>query len=664
MQVRKFLLLTIFLICVPAIRADAQRPMTPRDLWSMGRVSSPTLSPDGKTVLYTVQNWDLAALKAQTDLYSVPVTGGTPTLVHASANSPAYSPDGKQLAYITDGQVYIGDRKVTNLPNGAGGPIVWSHDGTKLLVNSSVTPDDSLAHRFAALAKGKSQARIYDDLGYRHWNEWNNGDRSHVFVVDVASGMTRDVTPGSFDSPPIALEGFQDYDISPDGSEIAYAANKHVPTMVGTGNDVYLTTSASDGGGKVMVANEANDNSPVYSPDGKYIAWIAMERPAFESDLARLKIYNRASGQVTDLTGALDLPVGEFKWSPDSKTLYFTVQDQLYNSLFKVGLDGKAPVRITANQFISGFAVAPDGRTIVVAKQSVASPVELFAIDAKGNTLRQLTHVNDDLLKQLALQPVEPFWFTGAEGAKVEGFIVKPPHFDASKKYPVVFVIHGGPQGAWEDSWSYRWNPNQLAAPGYVIVTVNPRGSTGYGQKFTDEISRDWGGKVYTDLMNGLDYALQNNSYMNANDVAAAGASYGGYMINWINGHTDRFKALILHDGIFNTESAYGSTEELWFPEWEFGGLPWQHPELYEKWNPANYAQNMKTPTLVIHGALDYRLPLAQGLIAFTTLRRQGVPARLLVFPDEGHWVLKPANAFVWWGEMLGWLARYLRTAD
>jgi dipeptidyl aminopeptidase/acylaminoacyl peptidase len=645
---------TLLFILLFVSAANAQRPMTARDLWSLGRVGNPVLSPDGSQVAYTVTRYDLDTFKSKTEIWSVPTAGGAPRLLASPGSQPSWSPAG-QLAYTRGGQLYIGDKQVTNVANGVGGPLVWSRDGRKILFSSSVAEGPNPTRE-------KSQARVYDELMYRHWDEWEDENRNHVLVLDVATGQTKDVTPGPFDTPPIALEGFQDYDISPDGSEIAFVRNTSVPTMVGTGNDIWVV-SANGGEPRLLTQSKANDISPLYSPDGRYIAYLAMQRAGFEADRTELILYDRSTQQRRSLTSPLDLSVDNFAWAADSKSIYFLAGDQINHSVFRVALNG-APVRITEGSYNSGLAVSRDGKTIVVAQQAVERPVELFVLDAKGRTLRQLTHVNDDLLKQLALQPAESFWFTGAEGAKVQGFIVKPPNFDASKKYPVVYLIHGGPQGVWANSWSYRWNPNMFAAPGYVVVAVNPRGSTGYGQKFTDEISGDWGGKAYTDLMNGIDYALATYPFADKDRVAAAGASYGGYMINWINGHTNRFKALINHDGIFNTMSMYGSTEELWFPEWEFGGLPWEKPELYEKWNPARFAQNMRTPTLVVHGGLDYRVPLEQGLMTFTALRRQGVPARFLYFPDEGHWVLKPQNAFVWWDNMLGWLNTYLTSAS
>jgi dipeptidyl aminopeptidase/acylaminoacyl peptidase len=637
----------------------AQRPMTARDLWSLGRVGAPALSPDGRQVAYTVTRYDLETFKSNTEIWIVPTAGGAPTLAAASGSAPSWSPSG-QLAYIKAGQIQLGERQLTNIASSVSGPLAWSRDGRKLLFTSGVVPaGDSLAARLGRIAAAKSEAKIYDQLNYRHWDEWEDGKRSHVFVLDVASGEALDVTPGAFDTPPIALSGFQDYDISPDGSEVAFVRNVDAVTMVGTGNDVWLV-SAAGGEPRLLTPSDANDIAPLYSPDGRYIAYLGMTRPGFEADRTQLMLYDRRTQQQRNLTANLDLSVDSYQWSADARTIYFLAGDQINHSVFKVAVAGGAPVRLTEGTYNSALAVARDGKTIVVARQSTARPVDLYALDATGKVVRQLTHTNDELLEQLALQPAEPFWFTGADSARVQGFIVKPPNFDASRQYPVVYLVHGGPQGVWADSWSYRWNPNMFTAPGYVAVAINPRGSTGYGQRFTDEITRDWGGKVYTDLMNGLDYALATYSFLDRNRVAAAGASYGGYMVNWINGHTNRFKALINHDGIFNTHSMYGSTEELWFPEWEFGGLPWEKPELYDKWNPAEYAQNMKTPTLVIHGGLDYRVPLEQGLMTFTALRRQGVPSRLVYFPDEGHWVLKPQNAFIWWDAMLGWLDTYI----
>jgi dipeptidyl aminopeptidase/acylaminoacyl peptidase len=641
----------------------------------MARVGSPVLSPDGSRVLYTVTTYNLETFRAKTEIWSVPVAGGEPrpfiTSEAGSNSAPAWSPDGRRVAFVsTRGgsgpQIWIipvdgGEaRQLTQVEGGATGP-VWSRDGGRLLFASSVFPEgDATAERIRAIEAAGSQARVYDELQYRHWDTWADGKRSHVFVLDVATGETRDLTPGPYDTPPIALGGFQDYALSPDGQEVAFVRNVSVPAMVGTGNDVWLV--AVDGGEpRRLTGSDANDVAPQYSPDGRWIAWLGMTRPGFEADRAELRVFDRNSGATRSLTAPLDRSVDAYQWSADSQTLWFMVQEEIHHVIYRVAVSGGAPVRVTSGVYDGAFQVSADGRTLVVARQATDRPVDLFALNADGTVRHRLTDQNRDILARLALQPAEPFWSDGDGGTPVHSFLVKPPSFDAGKKYPVVFLVHGGPQGAWADSWSYRWNPNMFTARGYVAVLVNPRGSTGYGQRFTDEISQDWGGKVYTDLMNALDHALATYPFLDGDRVAAAGASYGGYMINWINGQTDRFQALINHDGLFDTRSMYGSTEELWFPEWEFGGTPWTNPDGFERWNPANHAAGMNTPTLVIHGGLDYRVPLEQGLATFTALRRRNVQSRLLYFPDEGHWVLKPQNAFVWWDEMLGWLDRYLK---
>ncbi|MBI4543596.1 MAG: S9 family peptidase, partial [Gemmatimonadetes bacterium] len=553
-------------------------------------------------------------------------------------------------------------RPLTKEAGGATGP-VWSRDGGKLLFASQVWPaGDAPAERLKALSEGPTQARIYDELMYRHWDEWEDGKRSHVLVADVATGATRDLTPGPYDTPPIALEGFQDYDLSPDGRELAFVRNTDVPTAVGTGNDVWVV--ATDGGEpRLLAQNDANETSPSYSPDGRYLAYLAMRRPGFEADRTRLVVYDRQTGEHRWVTEGLDRSVGRYVWSDDSATLYLLCQDQIYHSVYRVSATGGPVTQVTEGSYNGGLAVAPGGRLLVVARLATDRPTELFVLEAQGKTERQLTHTNEGLLAELELSPAETFWFRGAGGARVQGMLVKPPRFDPAKKYPLVYLVHGGPQSAWSDVFHYRWNANLFAAPGYVAVLVNPRGSTGYGQAFTDEITADWGGKVYQDLMLGVDHVLAAYPFLDGSRLAAAGASYGGYMMNWFEGHTTRFQALVNHDGVYNTVSMYGGTEELWFVEWEFRGMPWTNPALYARWNPAESVKSFRTPMLIIHGGADYRVPLEQGLEAFTALRRNGVRARLLYFPDEGHWVLKPQNALLWWKTVNDWLAEYLRPA-
>jgi len=657
-----------------AVPDAEKRPITPEDLWAMGRVGGPVIHPDGQRVAYAVTWYDVDANRGNSDIWVIPLAGGEAVRMTSSPGAdtqPAWSPDGEWLAFMsTRGgsgpQIYLlpadgGEATLLTSAEGGATSPQWSRDGRKILFVSEVWPeDDAGAARLKELAEGPTDARIYDELMYRHWDVWEDGMRSHVFMVDVETGETTDLTRGPYDTPPISLGSAHDFDLSPDGSELAFVRNTDVPTAVGTGNDIWLVP-ASGGEPRLMTESDANDTSPRYSPGGDFIAYTAMRRPGFESDRNRLVLYDRRSGEHQTLTEDLDRSVGSFAWSSDGSALFFLAQDGIFRSLYRVTAEGGETVRLTSGMYLGSFALAPDGNTIVVARQDNARPTELFVLDVDGQVLRQLTFTNRDRLAGLALQEAESFTFRGAGGTEVEGFLIRPPGFEAGRKYPLVYLVHGGPQGAWSDVFHYRWNANMFAAPGYVVVAVNPRGSTGYGQQFTDEITGDWGGMVFEDLMNGLDHVLAAYDFIDESRMAAAGASYGGYMMNWFEGHTTRFRTLVNHDGVSNTISMYGSTEELWFPEWEFGGTPWDDPALYERWNPMEYVSEFQTPMLIIHGGLDYRVPLGQGLEMFTALRRRGVRARLLYFPDEGHWVLQPQNAMVWWNTVYDWLAEYLK---
>ncbi|HKM48152.1 MAG TPA: S9 family peptidase, partial [Terriglobales bacterium] len=435
----------------------------------------------------------------------------------------------------------------------------------------------------------------------------------------------------------------------------------------------------------ITADNPASDSTPLYSPDGKYIAYRAQQRPGYESDRFRLMLYDRKTGKSTPMTQALDAWVGTFAWSPDSKRIYFVHEsegeapvesfsiDRPYDPNITVDGNPKETARfnldvVVRDGYNDDLAVTPDGKTLVFTRMSISFPTELYRAGSERTVAEQLahppdrlTHLNDAVLSETAMSPLEPFRFKGAKGDKVEGFLVKPPNFDASKKYPVKFLIHGGPQGAWGDDWSYRWNPELFAANGYVVVMINFHGSTGYGQKFVDSINGDWGGAPFEDLMKGLDYAEQHHAFIDKDRECALGASFGGYMANWVLGHTDRFKCIVSHDGTFNNESDWGTTEELWFNEWEFKGTPWTNRELYRKWSPHLFAANFKTPTLVVHGQLDYRLDVSEGFQLFTTLQRLGVPSKMLYFPDEGHWVLKPQNAQLWYKTVNDWVDRWTK---
>ena len=420
---------------------------------------------------------------------------------------------------------------------------------------------------------------------------------------------------------------------------------------------------------KKISTSPGADTTPLYSPDGKYLAWRSQARAGFEADKWRLLVQDRQSGQTRDLTDKFDRSVGSFAWTfpgppPHTKGLtpiVFSAEDHGDSPVFAVLLeDGNPPAKLA--ELHADDLVFLDDK-LYFTRASITGPNEIWRLDISGTKQKSepvaVTHMNDALLSQIDMQPLESFTFKGANGEELQGFIIKPPGFDPAKKYPLKFLIHGGPQGAWGNEWSYRWNPELFAANGYVVVMINFHGSTGYGQKFTDSISGDWGGKPYVDLMKGLDYVEKTYPFIDKNRVAALGASYGGYMANWMLGHTNRFKCIVSHDGVFNTESAYGTTEELWFPEWEFKGPPWKQRELYQKFSPHLFADKFKTPTLVIHGQNDYRLDVSEGFQLFTTLQRLKVPSKMLYFPDEGHWVLKPQNSRLWYKTVNDWVDQW-----
>ncbi|HEX7175481.1 MAG TPA: S9 family peptidase [Pyrinomonadaceae bacterium] len=668
-----------------AVSAEAQSArLTVEELLKIQRVGDPQLSPDGKWVAYTVAVPDVAANRSRTQIYRVAVAGGEPKRLTdgaASSTTPRWSPDGRKIAYTTGGQIWKmdadGDDKeqLTKISTGASDP-VWSPDGKLIAFVSDIYPDcrddECNQKRDAQVESSKVKARTVERLLYRHWTSWKDNKRSHVFVVGSDGGTARDLTPGDFDAPPFSLGGPTDYAFSPDSRELAFARNTDKAEALSTNSDLFIVPVAGGEPRRITGTNKGADQSPVYSPDGRFIAYRSQATAGFESDRWRLMLYDRATGRARDLLPRFDAYVESITFTPDSQRVYFTSGERGRSPVYVVSVDGGQPAKVI-DGFNDDVKVSPDNRFLVFTRSTAARPTEIYTVRLDGvvppgrgggDQAVQLTHANDDLMRGFSLRDAEEVMWAGAGGTRVSGWLVKPANFDASRKYPLVVLIHGGPQGAWNDSWGYRWNPQVFAAHGYVVFQPNPRGSTGFGQQFTNEISGDWAGRVYTDLLNGV-AKVAAMPFVDKQNVAAAGASYGGYMVNWILGHnTDprvQFKTLVSHAGVFNLTSMYGVTEELWFPEWEFKGTPWTNPAMYDRWSPHRFARNFKTPTLVTHGELDYRVPVGEGLQLFTYLQRQGVESKLLVFPDEGHWILKPANSQHWYAAVIGWLDSHLK---
>ena len=605
--------------------AVGKRPFKFEDLMALKRIGEPVPSPDGKWVVFSAQDVDLEANTKQSHLWIVPAGGGEARRLNLTENEeerPRFSPDGKQLLWTSKAtdptQIWMCDftsetggldgepHQVTGISTGADGAI-WSPDGKNILFVSSVYPDceDDACNRQRdeELAQSKVKAKVFTKLLYRHWTAFTANKRSHLFVLGAFCNPPSariecrplDLTPGDHDVPPFNLGGQDMYAIAPDGREVAYTSNIDEVEATSTNNEIFLVP-ITGGAPKKISTSPGSDTTPVYSPDGKYIAWKSMARAGFEADKESLVVYQRQSGQSRNLTGSWDRSVGSLAWTPDSKALFFTAEDHGTSPIWEMALDAKEPTEVI-KLHADDLVFSKDGASLFFGRSSITAPTEIARVavsdyeNASGHgqdvvSATAITHLNDALLAQIDMSPLESFTFKGADDADVQGFMLKPPGFDPSKKYPLKFLIHGGPQGAWGDSWTYRWNAELFAAGGYVVVMINPRGSTGYGQAFTDAVSGDWGGKPYVDLMKGVDYLEKTYPFIDKTREAALGASYGGYMANWILGQTDRFKCIVSHDGVFNTESAYGTTEELWFEEWEFNGPPWKNRELYRKFSP------------------------------------------------------------------------------
>ena len=699
----------ITILGMTATVATAARPMQVDDLFKFLRVSDAQISPDGFWIAYVVTKVDLDANKSSSNLWLADVAGKNPpkrlTSTDKKDRHPRWSPDGKRILFESsrsgETQLWTIDirggeaRQITNLSTEASGAI-WSADGKNIAFVSAVYPefaklpfkesDAANKKKMDEIKASPIKAKVFTKLFYRHWDSYVEDKRQHLFVLPFdangAEGFAepRDVTPGDRDAFPTSstFSSGDDFTFSPDGKYLVFSAVPEKDEAWSTNMDLCRVSinNTSDKWENLTKENLAADSAPMFSPDGNYLAYRAQKRPGFEADKWEIMIVETNQegtfkSKPVSFTGALktDVSVNEFTWAGKDKIL-FTADHLGKVALFQIlPLEDVKAASLIKNQlsgYNSGISASADGAKIAFLNASMASPPEVFAgnADLRLSKPINISKVNETLLTELELPKPESVTLPGAGDTPTQMWILKPPGFDPSKKWPVAFLVHGGPQGAWEDGWSYRWNPQAWAARGYVVALPNPRGSTGFGQKYVDEISGDWGGKCYEDLMKAADY-VEKLPYVDKDRIGSAGASFGGYMMNWFSVKTSRFKCLISHCGVYNFESMYTTTEEIWFDEWEHSGPPWGKGgrESYEKFSPHRFAENLakfKTPMLIIHNDLDFRVPISEGTQIFTALQRQGVPSRFVNFPDEGHWVLKPKNSQFWYKEVFTWLEKYV----
>lgn len=668
-------------LLMPLGALAAPHPFNVDDLVNMQRVSDPALSPDGRTVVFTVRETDLAANRGRTDLWALDIAtkGAQPrrlTTHPEGDSSPEWAADGREIYFLStrsgSSQVWRlpsngGEAiQVTDMPLDVGSFRVASNAG-RLAVTLDVFPDCNdlpcTVDRLKAVKDAKDSGEVYDRIFVRHWDTWSDGRISQLFALKLSNGVATEPVSVSkaldADIPSKPFGDATEYTFSPDGSRLVFSTRpKGKSEPWSTNFDLYEVGVDGSGLRNLTEDNPAWDTQPVFSRDGTQLAWRAMERAGFEADRFHIVVMDLKSGQRRALTKEWDRSVDALAFANDGKTLFVTTDHFGQHPLWSVDVKTGKPTMLTGPGRVEAFSVGE--KEIVMTTSSLKSPAELQAFTIKGGDLRALPRMNEAALADIKFGEPEQFTFAGAEGATVYGFVMKPANFKPGTKYPVAFIIHGGPQGSFSNSWSYRWNPQTYAGAGYASVFIDFHGSTGYGQAFTDSISQDWGGKPLEDLQKGLAAALQNYSWLDGSRTCALGASYGGYMVNWIAGNwAEPFKCLVNHDGIFDARGMAYSTEELWFTEWEQGGIAWEVPENVEKFNPVNHVAKWNKPMLIIHGTRDYRIPYAQGLSAFTALQRKGIPSRLLIFPDENHWVLKPNNSIRWHHEVEQWLNQW-----
>ncbi|MCU0913979.1 MAG: S9 family peptidase [Planctomycetes bacterium] len=687
----------IYLIGFPGVTprglAQPSHPFSVRDMLAMDRLSDPQVSPDGKLVAFVVRRTDLDANTGRTDLWLVATDGtGLRRLTSApeADTNPRWAPDGRTIWFLSSragssqvwrigvdgGEAEQGTREPLDVGN-----LVVAPDGQHIAYTMEVFPDartvQDTKSRLEAQSKNKATGRVYESLFVRHWDTWKDGRRAHLFVRPVAGGKG---TPGAksgagdpeavdvmkgldADTPSRPFGGPEEIAFTPDGRGIVFTA-KDMGRAEAWSTDFDLYYAPLDGSAApkdLTSQNEAWDTYPVFSPDGKTLAYLAMSRPGYESDQFRVILRDWPNGRRRVLAPHWDRSASALGWSADGRSLYAIAGNVGQESLFSLDVPSGAVRTLVKDGTV--HALSPAGGRIVYSLSQMRSPAELYRASSDGAEVTKLTDINREKVAAARMGDYEQFSFPGWNDETVYAYVVKPVDFDPAKKYPVAFLIHGGPQGSFGNVFHYRWNPQAYAGAGYAVVMVDFHGSTGYGQAFCDSIRGDWGGKPLVDLQKGLAAALARYAWMDAERVGALGASYGGYMINWIAGQwSGRFRCLVNHDGNLDERMAYFDTEELWFPEWDHEGTPWDNPAGYEEHNPLRFVERWQTPMLVIHGEQDFRVPVTQGLATFNALQRRGIPSKLLYFPDESHWVLKPHNSILWHETVLAWLDRWLKT--
>ncbi len=670
---KKLIQIIIPLLLISSSAYSQKKAFTIEDLYKIRYVGSPVVSPDGTMIAFTLTDYDFNARTSNTDIY-VMNSDGTNIRQVTSYKKDDYDPvwavDSKGVYFVsvrsgTPELYYYSldeDRtsQVTYTSTGVDAPVI-SPNGKLVAFSTDVYPncganDECNKTIDSAASNGPVKAYVADHLLFRHWTAYSAGKYTHIFIYNLINKTCIDVTPGKFVSPTFMLGGGIGYNFSPDSKELCFVSNHDPHPEASTNSDLWIVPVSGGKAKDITKENKAWDGWPIYSPDGKYIAYRTQAIPNYESDRFRIALYNRENGQSKIITNSFDNWVDDFRWSPDSKTIYFTGEYHGYSPIYKIDISSDSISEISGEKSISDFEISPNGKYIYYLASTVDKPREIYLLNLTNDLSLEVTNFNKDFLDEVDARPAEKMWVKGAGNSKIEVFIVKPHNFDPLKKYPLILNVHGGPQMQWMDSFRGDWQVYPGA--GYVVAFPNPHGSTGYGQKFTAEISGDWGGEVFEDLMKVTD-ELEKLPYVDASRVGAMGWSFGGYMMDWFQAKTHRFKCLASMMGIFDLKSFWGSTEELWFPNWDLKGQPW-NSNLYEIFSPSSYIKNFATPTLIITGQKDFRVPYTQSIQYFTTLQTLGIPSRLIIFKNDGHWPNYIKSMPLYYDAHLDWFHKYL----